>query len=292
MSSANVLVTGLGGPSGSAAATALIDRGFTVYAVDMLPIETDIELAGFYRVPPAREPEFFTVLEELLAARDISWLFPTVQEELPYIALMAPALRQRGISVFIADEQTVHTCDDKLHTMQALRAAGVAVPDFLPADAPMDEVAQLGLPVISKPRIGRGGRGVQLHRQLDDVFVDYKDCWQTFMPGVDYDVLTVLDPRDSATILAQQVFEKTELREGVVGNANVVKAVQAPAVAQLASDTVRALKVSGPTDIDIRLGDDGLPRVLEINARIGAHTLEAPAIFDALVQLYNDGCRG
>jgi hypothetical protein len=32
--------------------------------------------------------------------------------------------------------------------------------------------------------------------------------------------------------------------------------------------------------------------LLEINARIGAHTLRAPQIFDALVELFNAGCLG
>lgn len=292
MTQQRVLVTGLGGPSGKAAARALTQRGFTVFGVDMIALEPDPALAAVLTMPAARDPAFVPALDALLSEHRIDWLFPTVQEELPLVAQQAVQWRDDGTTVFIPSATATLVCDDKLQTMQALHARAVAVPAFLSANASVAELAELGLPVISKPRRGRGGRGVVLHRQLPSEPVAADDFWQSFMPGTDYDVLTVLDPRDGMTVLAQQVFEKTELEHGDIGNALKVLPVNAPAVAALATATVRALNVCGPSDIDIRLGTDGQPCVLEINARIGAHTLSAPLIFDTLVHLYNEGCRG
>lgn len=292
MTQQRVLVTGLGGPSGKAASRALVERGFTVFGADMLAIQPEPGLAGMFVVPAARHPTFVDSLDALLEKHRISWLFPTVQEELPAVAAVAPQWRDRGITVFIPSENTTRICDDKLLTMQALSSAGITVPAFLPASASSTDVRLLGLPVISKPRIGRGGRGVTLHHTPPPTGVRDSDLWQVFMPGPDYDVLTVLDPRDGTTILAQQVFEKIELEHGEIGNATKVAAAVASDVAALATATVLALGLSGPSDIDIRKDLDGKPYVLEINARIGAHTLSAPAIFDTLVQLYKEGCRG
>jgi carbamoyl-phosphate synthase large subunit len=77
-----------------------------------------------------------------------------------------------------------------------------------------------------------------------------------------------------------------------VGNAIDVLPVEADDVARMARAVADALDLRGPADMDIRRGADGKPRLLEVNARIGAHALRAPQVFDALVQLYESGCRG
>jgi carbamoylphosphate synthase large subunit len=41
--------------------------------------------------------------------------------------------------------------------------------------------------------------------------------------------------------------------------------------------------LQGPADVDIRCGADGVPAVLEINARFGANSAYAPEIVDALL---------
>ena len=87
------------------------------------------------------------------------------------------------------------------------------------------------------------------------------------------------------------------LKEGRVGNALEVKALEATDsraldVAMLAESAAQALALTGPLDMDIRRGLDGVPRLLEINARIGAHALKAPAVFDVLVKLVQQGHRG
>jgi len=82
------------------------------------------------------------------------------------------------------------------------------------------------------------------------------------------------------------------LREGKVGNALELLPVTAPDVSELALAAARAIGLVGPMDIDIRRNASGEVRLLEINARIGAHTLRAPPIFDALVNLFNAGHLG
>jgi len=53
-----------------------------------------------------------------------------------------------------------------------LRAGGVAMPDFEVIDktSDIDAVAErLGLPLITKPSMGSGGRGVKLHQKADSI---------------------------------------------------------------------------------------------------------------------------
>jgi carbamoyl-phosphate synthase large subunit len=102
----------------------------------------------------------------------------------------------------------------------------------------------------------------------------------------------VRHPDAPHAVIMRQVFEKTALKEGRVGNAIAVKPVDAPDVARLAASAAQVLGLTGPLDMDIRRGRDGSPRLLEINARIGAHALAAPAVFDVLVALVRAGHRG
>lgn len=288
-----VLVTGAGGPSGKAAIAALKAREFFVVAVDMTT--TGDHLADeFFLVPAARDPAFIPRLVDMLREWHIDWLFPTVSEELVVIAPQAPALRREGIAVYMAPAEAVRTCDDKWDTANELREAGVAVPRSAVGAPDSAAVQSLGFPCISKPRVGRGGRGVTVHHDpQSQTQVTWQGAlWQEFMPGKEYDVLLVVHPDAPHEVVARQVFIKTELREGLVGNAVSLEPIDEPDVAALAVAAAHAVGLRGPADMDIRRDTDGIPRLLEINARIGAHTLRAPQIFDALVSLYERGHLG
>ena len=285
-----VLVTGAGGPSGVAAIAALKARGFAVTAVDMRDVPHAAD--AFIQVPAARDPGYLPVLREILSRGRIHWLLPTVSEELVLIAKAAPELRREGIATYIGDAQAVRICDDKWDTACALQGAAIAVPAGAVGDASSAAVRALGFPRVSRPRVGRGGRDVVVHDRPGLAALAADPVWQQFMPGTEYDVLLVVHPDAPHEIVASQVFEKTVLKEGRVGNALELVPVEAADVLQLARDAARALHLFGPMDMDIRRDAAGQPQLLEINARIGAHTLKAPAIFDALVSLYEQGHLG
>ena len=284
------LVTGAGGPSGIAAVAALKSNGFTVTAVDMhlVPHAADF----FFEVPAALDPACLPVMREIIAKQKICWLVPTVSEELVKVAEAAADLRRSGVAVYVGDPDPVRICNDKWDTACALRAAGIAVPRSAIGDAQSPEVRSLGFPAVSRPRVGRGGRGVVVHERPGVAPAGAGTVWQEFMPGKEYDVLMVAHPDPPHEVLALEVFEKKVLKEGRVGNALEIEPVRAEDVARLARDAAAALRLCGPMDMDIRRDALGRPRVLEINARIGAHTLKAPGIFDALISLFRKGHLG
>lgn len=292
--SKSVLVTGAGGPSGRAAINTLKGKGFRVIAADMAPTQHCADV--FAMVLPATNPMYLAQLDDLLSTYEIDWLFPTVQEELVLVAEKAATYRGRGIAVYIADYDAVVICNDKWLTAQSLAASGVLVPKSAIRENGAADIRRLGFPVVSKPRKGRGGRHVTVHDcgdiALDMQLADNRLIWQQFMPGTEYDVLMMIRRNHPIPEVIAAVFEKTALREGRTGNALSLKRVCAPDVYCLALSVAQALNLSGPLDIDIRRDINGVPHVLEINARIGAHTHRAPEIFDALVNLYDTGYLG
>jgi len=286
----HALVTGVGGPSGEAAVTALKARGFRVTAVDMREVRHAAD--AFVRLPPAADSGFIDALREIVATHEVDWLFPTVSDELVKVADAAEGFRRAGVAVYIGTPQAVRLCHDKWETARHLERAGVPVPASALGASDAPAVQALGFPVISRPRVGRGGRGVVVHDHAGVSPVSPDVIWQAFMSGTEYDVLLMRHPDPPHAVLARQVFEKTVLREGRVGNATELEPVTAEDIGSLAESAARALGITGPMDMDVRRDASGAPRVLEVNARIGAHTLRAPDIFAALFALFDQGHLG
>ena len=139
----------------------------------------------------------------------------------------------------------------------------------------------VGWPCISKPRIGRGGREVTVrNKDSFNEIVALGDSYilQEFAPGTDYAPNVFIDPAGQNLVVA---LEKTELKEGIVGNARAVRRVEAKDVESAALAAACAVGLSGPLDIDIRRRADGVPVILEINARFGANIRFAPEILEA-----------
>jgi len=82
------------------------------------------------------------------------------------------------------------------------------------------------------------------------------------------------------------VLEKTELKEGRVGNASSVRRVDDADVGTVAIAAARAVGLTGPQDVDIRKRSDGQPVVLEINARFGANIRHAQEVLDATLHAH------
>jgi carbamoylphosphate synthase large subunit len=281
------LVTGVGGPTGRAAATWLWWHDARVIGTDVQIVPSACWEAR--RLPPVSDPAYLHALLALVDEERPTLLLPTASEELPAIARLHDALRELGCALAMGSPEGVDVAADKLLTAEVLSWARIAVPRSLggPA-APSDLVAALGLPLLAKPRVGRGGRGVSVFHDaaaldaapLDDV------VWQEFIPGEEYDVNLLVERGGDAT--ASVVLRKVGLRNGETGNALGVVRVERPAVREIAVRAARALELEGPVDVDVRLRRDGTPAILEVNARLGANSLSATEVLEAL----DDGWRG
>ncbi|HKB75879.1 MAG TPA: ATP-grasp domain-containing protein [Myxococcales bacterium] len=286
--SETVLVTGVGGPAGSAGASYFAKKGYRVVGTDIRAVESPANELRL--VPAARDPRFAAVLLAMAVQEQASLVVSTVTEELPLVARMRSALRERGVSLCISDPPGVDVANDKLRTAEDLDRAGVAVPVTFSGDTPHREITgALGFPLLSKPRFGRGGRGVFVHRGKDDLACASPEevVWQEFLPGEEYD-LNLFVERDGG-VPAAVVLRKTGLKDGLVGNALGVERVERSDVAELGVRAARSLGLEGPIDMDIRLAEDGTPAVLEVNARLGANVLSASEVLDALDDAWRNG---
>lgn len=272
-----VLVTGAAGPAGRSVLAQLTARGVAVVGVDAAPSGHGPSLR---RVPLAGDRYF--VPELLRVARQVGadLLVPTVSEELPVLAAARAAGCTAGLDVVIGSLDAVLCADDKWATYRRLAARGVAVPtSYLPGDPPTTAG-----PVVVKPRVGRGGRGVAVYAGPGAVPPQARDTVvQEFAPGTEYAVNVYRDDRGTEVVA---VLEKTRLAQGRVGNGAAVRtcpAAEGVDVAELARRACAALGLTGPADVDVRRRRSGEPVVLEANARFGAHSAHAPELLDAVL---------
>jgi len=294
----NILITGVGGPAGSSLARQLHGRGHQVTGVDMNPAEAE-HLAAFRQVPAARDANYIHALREITREQDVDLVIPTVSEELPILAMdqNRGLLESTGAMVLLSSEASTRIADDKYLTMLVLNDDHVPIPDFVRGDLYGHPSVARFLPhqnAIVKPRVSRGGRGVRLltASQLTDGSQELSsmDLVQRFAPGREFAPMLFRNP-DTGNIDVCVVVEKTELREGLIGNAVSVQRCELDAttahVAQVARAAVVSLNLTGPVDLDVRLTDEGQPVVLEINARFGANSAAAPELLEAVLQYAN-----
>jgi carbamoylphosphate synthase large subunit len=279
------LVTGVGGPAGKSVAKLLLEHRQRVAGTDIRTIA--LPEVAFYPVPPANSPDFLSSILAIAHNAQVDLIIPTVSEELPVFA--GGWAWQADFPVLVSPAEAVNIANDKYLTASALSANGVSVPRFaLPSQlhSPEELAQKIGWPCISKPRVGRGGREVTWHPEQDWPAISALGdgyILQEFAAGTDFAPNVYLGRDGKATVV---VLEKTELKEGIVGNAKSVRRVDAPDVADLAAAAARAVGLYGPLDIDIRRRSDGIPVVLEINARFGANIRYAPEVLEAVLSTY------
>ncbi|GGJ31388.1 hypothetical protein GCM10010052_30300 [Paenarthrobacter histidinolovorans] len=287
---ARVLVTGVGGPAGLSLSHQLMEHGHWVLGVDMRQVHASCANAVAV-VSPVNAPGYLWELRGLVAAHGLELVIPTVSEELVAASLAREGFAP-GVDVLIADPAPVSIANDKYLTMKCLDNAGVPVPDFgLPGDfsSVNEAMARMGGWLVVKPRVSRGGRGVQVlerhtdgGRNAERVWRSLDDSWlvQRFATGTEYAPVVYRGAAGDDDNLVV-VLEKTELRHGSWGNAVSVKRLGPPAasdVARTAMAAAEALGLTNAVDIDIRRMADGQPVVLEINARFGANSAHAPEL--------------
>ena len=277
-------VTGAGGPAGRATASFLRERKVPVAVADMRPLEDEADLV---LLPAAVAPEFRSQLRRALGERGARLLVPTVSEELPLVALDRETLRAAGCAVFISPPGATRIANDKWLTAEALARAGVGVPRSVGGGSRADILEALSFPILSKPRQGRGGRGIEIYETKTDLPEPSPDrIYQQFLEGEEYDVNLFAEPGGHPAALV--VLRKTQLRGGRVGNATAVERDAAPDVAEVAAAASRALALEGPIDIDVRRDARGRPLVLEVNARVGANVRAADEVLEALLDRWKE----
>lgn len=222
--------------------------------------------------PPARAPEFEDWLRETCRRYQITGILSGVEQVL---AVLAGLPQREGLPVAVVSApEPLRIAGDKLLTCEWLRARGLAHPGFA-ASGDAAAVAALrercGLPLIAKPRDGKGSAGVML------VDSDEALARAAALPGYviqehvgrpDHEYTAAVF-RDRDGRLRGCVVMRRELKDGTTV---VAEAGDYPAIRAYAEEVTRQLQPAGPCNIQMRLNAAGAPVCFEINCRFSGTT--------------------
>lgn len=122
--------------------------------------------------PRSDDPAYLPFLIRLLRQLRADAFIPCVDSEIGLIAAARVDIEvQTGARVLVDTPERIAICDDKLATAQFLAACGLPFPKSIAANATdaSAQIESMGLPLVIKPRRGRGSAGVRVVQHLSAV---------------------------------------------------------------------------------------------------------------------------
>lgn len=279
-----ILVSGAGGDAAQGVIKALRHSNLDVeiFATCIRPESPGLHLADRGFVAPLSSSErYLPFLQTLIAAFNIDVFIPTVDSEIPAIAVDRERLEsETGVRVFVNDSAQVRITADKLVTAEYLKEQGL--PAALSCSAGADNAAKfartLGLPLIIKPRRGHGSQGLTVATewsQVDEVLGDDEWMLQEWIDpaggeytigaylGDDHEIKGICilrrELRNGSTVIAQRVLDvaiEVQVR-------NLVEVLQAKYL------NIQAMQ------------RDGVLIPFELNGRLSGSTAMVSKVFNA-----------
>ncbi len=220
--------------------------------------------------PEISEQEYLDALTAHIAENRLALLFIGIGFELPVLSKAKEKIAaDTGCVVVVSPPELIDTAMDKYKTYEFLKCNGLAHPHtWLPAEK--DAVTY---PAIVKPRRGTGSKGLSTvldANQLEKALAETENSVIQELVGSKDDEYTCgvvyLDGEVKSTICLRRYLK--------AGNTNV--AIHSPnlpdGLEEYVEKVAKAFKPFGPANLQIRIGDDGVPKLFEINPRFSGTT--------------------
>ena len=262
-----ILVTGAGGAGAIEIIRTLKELGrYRVIAVDAAPYAAGCTFADRgYIVPPAVSSLFQPALKQIILEEKPDFVVPLVDEEILTVHQLVAMLPIPRPFIVTPSPGFCRFALDKWLTFKTLDLAGIPTPPTCLADDAMD----CTFPAVIKPRRGRGSREVaylasfgdlnaylnRAHRPPDSYVI------QKQIIGTEYTVSCVVG-LDGPTLAV--VPKECLLKQGVTQIGITRKRLEIDRICRQIQDRLNA---NGPFNVQLIMGEDCVPYVIEINPR-------------------------
>ncbi|MEK6277271.1 MAG: ATP-grasp domain-containing protein [Actinomycetota bacterium] len=271
------LVLGVGGnvSQGILKALELCEPRPRVVAACVTPESAGLYTADRSHVSPyASDPGFAGWLTEVCRSEGVDVVMSGAEPVLDALSGLAAELRkQAGATAIVSSPETLRVGRDKLRTTEWLDANGFNAPatvDAEDADAVERLASELGMPLIAKPRFGKGAQGVvEVSSQRDLDWVAGRDDYVVQqLLGDEGSEYTVGCFGDSTGQVRGSMAMRRVLQQGTTVFAEAGDFPEVRAEAERIAGSLRPL---GPCNVQLRL-DGGRPVCFEINVRFSGTT--------------------
>jgi carbamoyl-phosphate synthase large subunit len=267
---------------------ALGDKG-KIFAANSSPISTAMEEADERVVTPLiYSGEYIDFLLKYCQEHSIDAIIPLFDIDLPILARNRGKFESCGVRLIVADSSIIEICNDKWKTFCFLKNNGFnVIPTFLNIEDTLESIKKevIRYPLIIKPRWGMGSIAIYQADNYDELCVLYrKSQREVFESYLKYESS---EKPDESVIIQQKMFGqeygmdnicdlsgkyiKTIIREKMgmrAGETDCAKIVENPKLLDEARKLAILTKHPANMDIDV-IVSDGLPYILEMNARFG-----------------------
>ncbi|MDJ0802425.1 MAG: ATP-grasp domain-containing protein [Desulfobacterales bacterium] len=230
-----------------------------------------------------REQAYIDAIVKICERERIDTIFPTNDDRNYVFSKNKKRFEALGVLLPVPDYDVVIKPLDKYRTIKCAEAAGFPSPrTYLPeSDADAMHIArELGPPWVVKPRFTTGSRGLAVVDRESDLPATIRrvrkhhgmPILQEYIPGKGKQNFYIVLDRNGQ---ARSVFTPRVLRELGRVTRNLTAACLTVPLHPMAEQAVRTLRSMGwwggatiQTKLDRR---DGLPKIVEINPRLGTH---------------------
>ncbi|MEL7190350.1 MAG: ATP-grasp domain-containing protein [Pseudomonadota bacterium] len=273
-----IAVTGAGAVLGQGIIKSLksASRGYEILAYDPDPRSPGLYWGHAHGLlPMAKDPEYKATVEAMLEREKPAAVLVGTDVELEIFAENRAEWEERfGTHIVVSSPEIIRIADDKLETARWLEANGLPFPKSVPGEdtAAIDAlVADIGFPLIVKPRIGARAVGVSMvnnRAKLDAALKGREGLVVQQWAGPDDQEYTAGALCFDGEVKASIVLRR-DLRDG---NTFRAYADDYPECEDYVRNLAQALQPYGPANFQFRRGPDGVFRLFEINARYSGTT--------------------
>lgn len=268
-------VTGAGGGVGQGIIKSLLriaDLDVEIIAADMSPLASGLYFVNKrVIVPGASDPNYIDKMIDIFREYGVDYYFPGTDVELKICQENHLRIETEvGTKTLVVKGEAVSVGDDKFRTAEFLRQNGFSHPRTYLLEGE-DLPPELDFPVIIKPRIGCRSIGVSVARTKEDVrarLLEGGDLLLQEYAGADNTEHTCTVVVHNGEVLGSLILRR-DLRAGDTYRA---KPIFNTFIEKYIHSVALALDVDGSVNFQLRLDEDGVPKIFEINPRFSGTT--------------------
>jgi biotin carboxylase len=229
-----------------------------------------------------REEAYIQAVEEICDRESIDTIFPTWDPKVYVFSKNKERFAKRGVLIPVPDYETVITPLDKYRTILAAEKVGFPCPrTYIPegGDDLKKIAANIGFPMVIKPRYASGGRGFAIVNNFAELSEkiglvgenDQMPMVQECIPGQSSQSISFLIDKDGSLKMASGTKQHRTFFRIPRNFETVAESVDPYPHAMLAADLVRNLGWWGCVNVQMKTdARDGVPKLMEINPRLGS----------------------
>lgn len=272
MKKSNILITGISSSNSLTFLKSLRQQKeieFNLFGTDIYEKHLSVGAQfcdRFFKIPRADEKQFIPTLLKICQENAIQILVPIIDEEFLSISKSINQFKEIKTQVMLPKAEVVKISQDKVKFCQFLKDNGFLTPKWY-----LSKPSVASLPLIKKPFIGRGSRGIIVMHTQEELNYFWEETgffYQQYIEGREFTIDTLSNL--NGKVLAAVPRIRLEVREGKSIKAQIVKN---KLIEEMAIKICQKLGITGPACLQCILGKDGRPYFFEINPRIGSATI-------------------